>query len=113
MTAADAIERAVAGKLKALRDLAALSQPQLAERMLRKGHPWHQSTVWKIEHGTRHVRVGELADLAAILGVTPAALLSGDDHQEAMGARDAMDRALREQMAAEILSGARNAGDAA
>lgn len=113
MTAADAIEQAIAEKLKALRNLAGLSQPDLAERMTGKGHSWHQSTVWKVEHGTRHVRLGELADLAAILGVTPAALLSDDDHREAVAARDVMERALREQVAAEILSGTRETGDAA
>lgn len=113
MTAADAIEQAMAGRLKGLRNLASLSQPELAERMTAKGHPWHQSTVWKIEQGKRQVRVGELEDLAAILGVTPAALLSDDSYREAVAVRDVMERAVREQVAAEILSGARNTGDAA
>lgn len=113
MTAADAIEQAMARRLKALRQAAGLSQVELAERMSGRGQPWRQSTVWKIECGRRNVRVGELADLAAILGVTPAALLSDQDCADAVTARDVMERALREQVAAEILSSTRGTGDAA
>ena len=113
MTATDDIEQAVAGRLRALRQLAGLSQAELAARMSSRGHPWYQNTAYKIEGGLRNFRVGELADLAAILGVTPAALLSGDDYQEAAAVRDVMERALREQIAAGILSGARHTGDAA
>jgi len=110
MTTADAIEQAVAGRLKVLRQRARLSRVDLAERMSGKGHPWHETTAYKIESGRRNVRVGELADLAAILGVTPAVLLSDDDHEEAVAVRDVIERALRQQMAAEILSGNRDSG---
>ena len=113
MTAADAVEQAVARRLKVLRQLAGLSQTGLAERMFSRGQQWHQSTVWKIEDSRRNVRVGELADLADILGVTPAALLSDVDYGDAVAARGTAERAVREQIAAEILSGARKAGDAA
>lgn len=114
MTAAvESIERAVAHRLKELRQLTGLSQTGVAERMFSKGHPWHTTTVYKVETGRRLVRVGELADLAAVLGVTPAALLSDEDYGDAAAVRGAMEHALREQIAAEILSGARNSGDAA
>ena len=117
MTAADAgeplasraevIEQAVARKLRELRQIAGLSQAKVAERMFGKGQPWHQQTAWKVEAGQRAVRVGELADLAAILGVTAATLLSDDDYGDAAAARGTMEHALREQIAAEILSGVR------
>jgi transcriptional regulator with XRE-family HTH domain len=112
MTAADAIEQAVARRLKVLRRLAGLSQTALAERMFSRGQQWHQATVWKIEDGRRKVRTGELADLADILGVKPDALLSDDDYGEAVAARGTAERAVREQIAAEILSGTPKAGAA-
>ena len=105
----EAIEQAVARKVTELRRLAGLSQARVGERMAAMGHPWHQSTFYKIETGRRPVRVGELADLAAVFGVTPATLLSDDDYGDAAAVRGAMEHALREQIAAEILSGGRSA----
>lgn len=105
----EAIEQAVARKLKELRQLAGLPQVKIAERMFSRGQPWHQQTVYKVEAGQRPVRVGELADLAAIFGVTPATLLSDDDYGDAAAEREVMEHALREQIAAEILSGTERA----
>ena len=107
----EAIEQAVARNLKEMRQAAGLSQARIAELMFSKGQPWHQQTVYKIEAGLRAVRAGEVADLAAVLGVTLTALLSGDCGDAAAG-RGAMERALREQIAAEILSGSPAAGAA-
>jgi hypothetical protein len=38
--------------------------------MRRLGHPWHQTTVVKTEAAGRPLRVNEVMDLAAVLGVT-------------------------------------------
>ena len=46
-----------------------MSQGDLAREMTAKGWPWHQSTVYKVEHGNRRTEAFELHDLAAILGV--------------------------------------------
>lgn len=113
MSRPEAIEHAVSRKFKELRQLAGLSQTGVAERMFSKGQPWHQSTVYKIETGRRPIRVGELADLAAVLGVTQWVLLSDDHYREASAVREAMERVLREQIAAEIVSGAHEEAGAA
>lgn len=46
-----------------------MSQDDLAEAMAARGWPWHQSTVYKVEHGTRRTEAFELHDLAQILGI--------------------------------------------
>lgn len=46
-----------------------ISQDALAESMRARGWDWHQSTVYKIEHGSRRTEAFELRDLAEILGV--------------------------------------------
>lgn len=46
-----------------------MSQGDLAREMTARGWPWHQSTVYKTEHGTRRTEAFELHDLAEILGV--------------------------------------------
>lgn len=46
-----------------------ISQDALAELMAARGWDWHQSTVYKTEHGTRRTEAFELHDLAQILGV--------------------------------------------
>lgn len=56
--------------LRAVREHRGLSQPDLAREMTARGHPWHQSTVYKTEHGKRVVGFHEAEDLAAILGTT-------------------------------------------
>jgi transcriptional regulator with XRE-family HTH domain len=47
-----------------------LSQGAVAEEMRRLGHPWHQTTVVKTEAAGRPLRVNEVTDLAAVLGVS-------------------------------------------
>jgi len=51
-----------------------MSQGDLAREMTAQGWPWHQSTVYKIEHGTRRTEAFELHDLSRILGVPIAHL---------------------------------------
>jgi len=51
-----------------------MSQGDVAREMTARGWPWHQSTVYKIEHGTRRTEAFEVFDLAEILGVPVAHL---------------------------------------
>jgi transcriptional regulator with XRE-family HTH domain len=60
----------LAANLKLLRERAAMSQAALAAAMTERGHPWHQSTVTRIERGTQQLKGGELVALGAILGVS-------------------------------------------
>jgi transcriptional regulator with XRE-family HTH domain len=63
------------------RDLG-LSTTEVARRLTDAGRPTHQTTVSRIESGTRAVTVDDVAAFAAVLGVRPASLLpdvpSGD-----------------------------------
>lgn len=47
-----------------------MSQAELAAEMGRRGWPWHQSTVYKIEHAERRTDAYEVHDLAEIFGVS-------------------------------------------
>jgi transcriptional regulator with XRE-family HTH domain len=58
----------LAWNLRMLREQAGISQKAVAEAMTEKGHPWHQSTVYRVESGKQAVSFGEATDLAAILG---------------------------------------------
>lgn len=61
-------------RLAEMRTEKGFSQQQLADRMKTLGERyanWRQSTVYKIEHGKRPLRVNEVFDIAAVLGVTP------------------------------------------
>lgn len=51
-----------------------MSQVDVAREMTARGWQWHQSTVYKIEHGTRRTEAFEVLDLAEILGVPMAHL---------------------------------------
>ena len=101
----------LAARIRELRQARHMSQASLAGAMMRLGFPWHQSTVYRIEFGHQAVRADELAGIAAIFGLPAGDLYTGGE-----GAADRaalLERALREQIAAEILSGTRNTGDAA
>jgi transcriptional regulator with XRE-family HTH domain len=56
--------------LRQVREHRDLSQAALAARMAGLGHAWHQSTVYKTEHGDRTAGFHEAEDLARILNVT-------------------------------------------
>jgi transcriptional regulator with XRE-family HTH domain len=68
---------ATAGReLKALRIARGWSQDETATRMTAgTGRPWHQTTIARVESGSRALRVNELAEFADLFGVTTAHLL--------------------------------------
>lgn len=51
------------------RERKGMNQDDVARAMAERGWKWHQSTVYKVEHGTRRTEAFEVADLAEILGV--------------------------------------------
>ena len=53
--------------VKLLREQAGLSQSELAAEMTKRGIPWYQQTVGRVEGGKQQVRAAELAVLAKIL----------------------------------------------
>ena len=53
--------------VRRLRERRELSQTALADAMREHGHPWHQSTVYRIESGRQPVSYWEAVDLAEIL----------------------------------------------
>jgi len=105
-------ERIVADRLRELRTGARWSQSDVASRMNERGWPWHQQTVGRVERGQQALRIGELADLAALFGVSPCGLLAAEDHDPA-AERRAVERAIREQIAAEITASSRPGLEAA
>jgi len=70
------VERLVGLRVRELRAARGWSQEALGRRMTSLGYPMHQTTVAKLEAGTRPLRVSELVALADILGVKPRGLLS-------------------------------------
>lgn len=46
-----------------------MSQSDIAYRMTQLGHPWHQTTVAKVEAKDRGLRLGEAMSLSALFGV--------------------------------------------
>lgn len=101
----DDAEAAVARRLRELRRISGRSQGDIAARMAARGWPWTQGTVSKIETGARVLRLAELADAAAVLGVPPMTLLSAGEFEETARERSAIEREVREQIASEILAG--------
>jgi transcriptional regulator with XRE-family HTH domain len=69
-SAGDAAERYIPENLRSLRERKGISQTKLATAMQERGRAWHQTTVARVEAGLQEVKVGELIDLAWILGVT-------------------------------------------
>lgn len=57
-------------RVKQLRRAEGLTQAQLAERLSQWGRSYHQTTVAKLEAGTRPTSLEELIPLAAALGVS-------------------------------------------
>lgn len=106
------VEMAAGRRLRELRESAGWSQEDMAARMTAHGCPWHQSTVFKIEHGMRVIRAGELPAVAEIFSVQVADML-GADGPALAESRALLERTIREQIAAEICSGPRKAGDEA
>jgi transcriptional regulator with XRE-family HTH domain len=71
-------DEAFGANLRALREDNGISQPELARRMVERGWPWHQSTVYRTESGRQPLKLGEAVDLARILGVTVDRLAGAD-----------------------------------
>lgn len=71
--------RRVAENVRLLRDARKLTTSGLAEQVSAHGVPMSPTTVTKIEKFSRRVTVDELATLAEVLDVAPAALLLPDD----------------------------------
>ncbi|WP_369251846.1 helix-turn-helix domain-containing protein [Geodermatophilus amargosae] len=63
-----------------------LSQAQLGQQVAELGYPMEQPTVYKLEKGTRPIRVNEIEAVATIFGVDIAELLTpwvNEDHHVA------------------------------
>jgi transcriptional regulator with XRE-family HTH domain len=75
--------RAVAQRVREVRERRRMTAARLAEEMTRVGVPWDRGTVAKLETGRReNVSVVELLALAAVLDVAPVHLLVPPDHVE-------------------------------
>ena len=64
----------VADKARAYRLLRRLEQADVAEGMVRLGHPWTQATVSQVERGQRNVTIDELMGLSMLFGIPLAKL---------------------------------------
>jgi transcriptional regulator with XRE-family HTH domain len=71
------------------------SQEDLAERLRQHGFEMHQTTVAKIERGTRPLRVSEAAAIATIFRVPPLAVFLGPPPERIPWSLDKMHEALR------------------
>ncbi|MGY1845534.1 helix-turn-helix domain-containing protein [Modestobacter sp. SYSU DS0875] len=77
------LEFVIGQRIRALREAQGMSQAQLGQKLASLGFPMEQPTVYKLEKGTRPIRVNEVAAAAAVLGVEIEDLLSpqmGADH---------------------------------
>jgi transcriptional regulator with XRE-family HTH domain len=72
------------------------SQEDLAERLRQHGFDMHQTTVAKIERGTRPLRVAEAAAIATIFRVPPLAVFLGPPPEKIPWSLDKMHEALRQ-----------------
>lgn len=62
-------------------------QRELAERLTAAGRPMSQPIVSRIESGARRIDVDDLVALAAVFGMSPAALLPAAEPDEGAGPR--------------------------
>jgi transcriptional regulator with XRE-family HTH domain len=69
------LNKQIGANLQRYRKASGISQGGLAQELTRRGYPTQQQTVLKIEKGARPLRADELATIAEILEVPPAALL--------------------------------------
>lgn len=83
----------IGARVRLVRTARKLTQQQAADRMTAAGYRMHNSAISLIESGGRPLLARELIALAAVLGVTPAALLGGD-----ATAPDALTAALRKRV---------------
>jgi transcriptional regulator with XRE-family HTH domain len=69
-TPSDFSDAIFARRLREVRQVAGVTQQQLADRMTAVGHKMHRSAIAKIEVGDRPVSIGEAVQLAGQLGTT-------------------------------------------
>ncbi|MFG1844896.1 helix-turn-helix domain-containing protein [Micromonospora carbonacea] len=55
-------------RLRLRRRMMGWSQQRLTDEMAKRGYPWHQTTVAKVEAGERRLSLGEATVLARVLG---------------------------------------------
>ena len=67
MSSRETADQSFAANLRALREKAGMSQKDLATAMSKRGVPWHQQTVGRIEAGQQQVRFAEAVEAAAVL----------------------------------------------
>ena len=103
------VEQAIARNIRELRQASDWSQADLARLMAAKGWPWYPQTVQKVEADNRHLRIGELDDLAAIFGVTAAALRGEIDAPGAAEVQAALKRELWQHISDEAADRAKAA----
>jgi transcriptional regulator with XRE-family HTH domain len=82
-------------KVKQWRRARNWSQEDLAEQLRQQGFEMHQTTVAKIERGTRPLRVAEAAAIATIFRVPPLAVFLGPPPEKIPWSIDKMHEALR------------------
>ncbi len=75
-----------------------MSQQELAKAMAHMGHKWHQTTVNRIEAGTRTVSYDEACGLAMVLGFMLDQVAATDLHHALVGLAQAI-QALTDQKA--------------
>jgi transcriptional regulator with XRE-family HTH domain len=75
-------EELVGGRVKERRSELGITQVELAEAMQALGHSWIQTTVAKTEAADRPLRVNELTDLAHVLDVSVADLVTPESDLE-------------------------------
>jgi transcriptional regulator with XRE-family HTH domain len=71
----------VGANLQLIRKAAGWSQADLADQLSRRGLPFHQPTILKIEKGTRPLRFEEAFEIANALGVNVASLCQPADSE--------------------------------
>lgn len=85
----DPLVSAVADRVKARRKEMWRSQQSVADAMRDLGHDqYHQTTIARIEAGTREVRVSEVGDLAKVLKAPLGWLLLCDGSPDGSGSED-------------------------
>ncbi len=73
------VEERVGRRIRLIRRAREFTQEVVAGEMVRAGHlTWVRQTVSLVETAGRNVSVGELVDMAAILGVIPSELYQVD-----------------------------------
>lgn len=94
-------EERFGAEVRAKRLAAGLTQGQLAAAMTHRGSPIHQTTIAKLEAGTRPTSVAEVVTLAGILGVPAGSLFpSAAEMSRAEAEMHRIDKAIAETRAA-------------